>query len=187
MIFTLLYLPFGKFFHIFQRPAQLGVDFYKRAGEDGRQAVCARCGQGFASSLQIDDLKRSERALGISYRMADGPHYQDICPQCRRKEPRAHAGRAVANNRRGTRRWKAFAYGQTPRRSRTWWAIRSDSQPCSRRRLGPREEEDKIVKTHCCFCGQQCGIQLQVKDNKIVGFEPWEEFPFNRGSSAPRA
>jgi NNP family nitrate/nitrite transporter-like MFS transporter len=28
----LLYLPFGKFFHIFQRPAQLGVKLYQEAG-----------------------------------------------------------------------------------------------------------------------------------------------------------
>ena len=35
VILTLLYLPFGKFFHIFQRPAQLGVDFYKQAGAEG--------------------------------------------------------------------------------------------------------------------------------------------------------
>jgi hypothetical protein len=26
-IFTLLYLPIGMFFHVFQRPAPLGVDF----------------------------------------------------------------------------------------------------------------------------------------------------------------
>ena len=45
VIFTLLYLPFGKFFHIFQRPAQLGVDFYKRAGAEGGQAACVRCGR----------------------------------------------------------------------------------------------------------------------------------------------
>ena len=44
-----------------------------------------------------------------------------------------------------------------------------------------------MVKTHCCFCGQQCGIQLKVKDKKVVGFEPWEEFPFNAGSCVPRA
>jgi assimilatory nitrate reductase catalytic subunit len=25
-------------------------------------------------------------------------------------------------------------------------------------RLDPGAEPDKIVKTHCCFCGQQCGI-----------------------------
>src|SRR5262249_14299823 len=42
-------------------------------------------------------------------------------------------------------------------------------------------EVDRVVKTHCCFCGQQCGIQLKVKDNRVVGFEPWEDFPFNRG------
>ena len=34
-------------------------------------------------------------------------------------------------------------------------------------------EPDKLVKTHCCFCGQQCGIQLKVKDNVVIGFEPW--------------
>lgn len=32
VIGTFLWLPFGKFFHIFQRPAQLGVGFYKDAG-----------------------------------------------------------------------------------------------------------------------------------------------------------
>ena len=47
-------------------------------------------------------------------------------------------------------------------------------------------EPDRIVKTHCCFCGQQCGIQLKVTDNKVVGFEPWEDFPFNRGKLCPK-
>ena len=45
---------------------------------------------------------------------------------------------------------------------------------------------DRLVKTHCCFCGVQCGIQLKVKDNKVVGFEPWEEFPVNRGMLCPK-
>jgi assimilatory nitrate reductase catalytic subunit len=47
-------------------------------------------------------------------------------------------------------------------------------------------EPDRIVKTHCCFCGQQCGIQLKVHDNKVVGFEPWEDFPFNQGRLCPK-
>lgn len=47
-------------------------------------------------------------------------------------------------------------------------------------------EPDRIVPTHCCFCGQQCGIQLKVRDNTVVGFEPWEEFPFNRGRLCPK-
>ncbi len=49
-----------------------------------------------------------------------------------------------------------------------------------------RNEPDKVVKTHCCFCGMQCGIQLLVKENRIVGFEPWEEFPFNEGRLCPK-
>jgi len=47
-------------------------------------------------------------------------------------------------------------------------------------------EPDKVVKTHCCFCGQQCGIQLKVKDNTVIGFEPWIDFPFNRGKLCPK-
>ncbi len=47
-------------------------------------------------------------------------------------------------------------------------------------------EPDKLVKTHCCFCGQQCGIQLKVRDNEVIGFEPWEDFPFNRGMLCPK-
>src|SRR5664280_3613043 len=46
--------------------------------------------------------------------------------------------------------------------------------------------DEKLVKTHCCFCGQQCGIQLKVRDNKVTGFEPWEDFPFNRGKLCPK-
>ena len=47
-------------------------------------------------------------------------------------------------------------------------------------------EPDKLVKTHCCFCGQQCGIELAVKDERVVGFEPWEDFPFNQGKLCPK-
>jgi assimilatory nitrate reductase catalytic subunit len=45
---------------------------------------------------------------------------------------------------------------------------------------------DKVVETHCCFCGQQCGIKLKVHDNHVVGFEPWYEFPFNEGKLCPK-
>jgi assimilatory nitrate reductase catalytic subunit len=45
---------------------------------------------------------------------------------------------------------------------------------------------DALVKTHCCFCGQQCGVQLKVKDNTVIGIEPWYEFPFNHGMLCPK-
>jgi hypothetical protein len=85
VILTLLYLPFGKFFHVFQRPAQLGVSFYKQDGEAGEPAVCRRCGERFASRLHVEDLKRVQAELGIAYQLADGTHYQEVCPACRRK------------------------------------------------------------------------------------------------------
>lgn len=85
VILTLLYLPFGKFFHIFQRPAQLGVNFYKQEGAAGPQALCRRCGQPFTSLMHVEDLKQVQAAVGIRYQLADGTHYQDICPACRRK------------------------------------------------------------------------------------------------------
>jgi len=96
VIFTLLWLPFGKFFHIFQRPAQLGVSFYKDAGAAAGPATCARCGQPYASAVMVRDLITVERDLGFSYeigvgqgftpRLEDDPpaHYQQICPRCRR-------------------------------------------------------------------------------------------------------
>lgn len=87
VIFTLLWLPFGKFFHIFQRPAQLAVKFYKDVGEEGEQAICARCQTPYATKIHIDDLILVERELGYQYDWPDNPagHYQCICPGCRRK------------------------------------------------------------------------------------------------------
>jgi hypothetical protein len=87
VIVTLLYLPFGKLFHIFQRPAQLGVSFYKEAGARGEQAACRRCGQPYASAAMVRDLTVVERELGFSYELRGDQnvdHYQQICPRCRR-------------------------------------------------------------------------------------------------------
>ena len=67
-------------------------------------------------------------------------------------------------------------------------ALRPAPELHAARRLAARvaAAADRLVKTHCCFCGQQCGIQLKVRDNQVVGFEPWEEFPFNRGMLCPK-
>jgi hypothetical protein len=85
VIVTLLWLPFGKFFHIFQRPAQLGVAFYKDVAAASEPERCRRCGHAFASRMHVQDLIRVLAALGYSY---DAPgavdHYQRVCPRCRR-------------------------------------------------------------------------------------------------------
>lgn len=90
VIGTFLWLPFGKFFHIFQRPAQIGVRLAKEIGRTEEAAHCRRCGVPFTSQSHVADLIETEQALGYRYQMAGhGPlgaveHYQWICPPCRR-------------------------------------------------------------------------------------------------------
>jgi MFS transporter, NNP family, nitrate/nitrite transporter len=84
VIVTLLWLPFGKLFHVFQRPAQLGVGFYKDAGRREQQAQCRRCGQPFASVSMVRDLAIVQHELGFRYELPEGGHYQEVCPRCRR-------------------------------------------------------------------------------------------------------
>lgn len=86
VIGTFVWLPFGKFFHIFQRPAQLGVSFYKDIGRLGEKAHCRRCGHAFTSRAHVVDLITVERELGFRYEVPgmEAEHYQWICPPCRR-------------------------------------------------------------------------------------------------------
>lgn len=51
---------------------------------------------------------------------------------------------------------------------------------------GAQIQIDTTVETHCCFCGQQCGIILKVAKNQVVGFEPRYDFPFNKGMLCPK-
>jgi hypothetical protein len=86
VILGLMYIPFGKLFHIFQRPANLGVAYYKREGAAGPQQRCARCGEPFASQLQMADLKEVLPQVGFDYSLVGGTgNYQDHCAPCRRK------------------------------------------------------------------------------------------------------
>jgi hypothetical protein len=86
VVVTLLWLPFGKFFHVFQRPAQIGVALYKEAEERAEQAKCRRCNAAFAPAAIIRDLAAVERDLGFRYELlrTANAHYQEICPRCRR-------------------------------------------------------------------------------------------------------
>jgi nitrate reductase gamma subunit len=84
VILGLMYIPFGKLFHIFQRPGNLGVAYYRQANADGPAATCRRCGAGFASARQVADLKDVLVDIGFDYSIDGGGDYQDTCPACRR-------------------------------------------------------------------------------------------------------
>lgn len=100
VVVWLLSLPFGKFFHIIQRPATIGVKLYQNVSHDiehyvdtdapaaeggARPAHCARCGDELPSAQFIADLKATLNELGQHYAMGDElGSLQDYCPACKR-------------------------------------------------------------------------------------------------------
>jgi len=80
VILLLLWMPFGKLFHVIQRPAQLGVAYYKEEGANGPATVCARTGEPFQSQLHHDDLVEVMKEVGQDF----GDH-QNVSPQEKRK------------------------------------------------------------------------------------------------------
>lgn len=100
VVVWLLWLPFGKFFHIIQRPATIGVKLYQNVSHDidhyvtdhapaaeglAQSARCARCGDELPSAQFIADLKATLNDLGQHYALG-GEHgsLQDYCPACKR-------------------------------------------------------------------------------------------------------
>lgn len=94
VVLWLLSLPFGKFFHIVQRPASIGVTLYQQVNQDvehygeGRAqgpAACRRCGQALPSARFINDLQDVLHDLGQDYQLGDERGaLQEYCPTCKR-------------------------------------------------------------------------------------------------------
>jgi len=107
---TFLYLPFGKFFHIVQRPAQIGVLLYKKSNARLPPAVCSACGSGFAAAMQVQDLEEVMGKLGFDWSLGDRKgNYMAVCPPCRRRFVGVSHGRLVAAARRGREQNSAHA------------------------------------------------------------------------------
>jgi hypothetical protein len=104
VVLWLISLPFGKFFHIIERPATVGIELYWRTGENTEMQRCARCGEEFAPVRFIQDLKRTLHNVGEDYVLREAPvevegvqpghneehpvvtqlWWQDLCPTCKR-------------------------------------------------------------------------------------------------------
>lgn len=86
VILLLLSLPFGKLFHVVQRPAQLGVAIYKAEGEAEGRVPCRSCGEPFIRANQLRDLKALYAALELGAAV-HGPHthHLELCPRCKRR------------------------------------------------------------------------------------------------------
>jgi hypothetical protein len=180
VIGALLYLPLRQVLpHLPAARRSLGVKLYQAHGAGRTKgAACARCGRRFASRMQIDDLRRCCPSSG-STTASTGPA-GTVAGTLSRLQARSRSRRRNCDE--GSRPWlsrRCPIDGLAPPTVR----IRTTSRPADGRGRAP---PDRLVKTHCSFCGMQCGIQLKVRDDKVVGFEPWEEFPFNHGMLCPK-
>ena len=84
----LLSLPFGKFFHVVQRPASVGVTLYQAVNQDIEEesGICRGCGEALPSQQFVDDLKRTLADLRQDYALSPELGWlQDYCPTCKRK------------------------------------------------------------------------------------------------------
>jgi hypothetical protein len=87
----LLSLPFGKFFHIIERPATIGVRLYQRVTQElpeghlaGSDTVCRGCGELLPSARFVADLKGVLADLNQDYDLGDS-NLVDYCPTCKRR------------------------------------------------------------------------------------------------------
>ena len=80
VVLTLVFIPFGKFFHVIQRPASVGVEVYKRAAleRDGVFA-CRRCGEPLEAKAFVADLEQTMDELGLGF-----SQWAETCPRCKR-------------------------------------------------------------------------------------------------------
>lgn len=101
VVLWLISLPFGKFFHIIERPATVGIELYWRVSEDSAQHHCPRCGNPFVPVRFITDLKLALDEIGQNYvvqprlpsagaaaaaprTVTQSTWWQDFCPDCKR-------------------------------------------------------------------------------------------------------
>jgi hypothetical protein len=94
VVLTLVFIPFGKFFHVVQRPASVGVEVYKRAAleRDGVFA-CRRSQEPVEAKAFVADLKTTMDELGLGF-----SEWAETCPRCKRVQ----RGEAyLANVKRG--------------------------------------------------------------------------------------
>jgi hypothetical protein len=82
VVLTLVYIPFGKFFHVIQRPASIGVAVAKQAALDrGGPVTCRRCGEQFEAAELMTGLDDTMGELGLAFGPGDS-----LCPRCKRVE-----------------------------------------------------------------------------------------------------
>lgn len=82
VVLTLLWIPFGKFFHTVQRPAMIGAHLHKQSQLEAKGALtCRKCGEPLEGVGFVGDLQATMGELGLTY-----GGWIETCPRCKRIE-----------------------------------------------------------------------------------------------------
>ena len=84
VIIFLIWMPFGKFFHIIQRPAQIGAHIYKEVGKKKGMQICKQTGIEYTTKLHVADLKDITKAVGFNLQDEHGNSLLDYSPEGKR-------------------------------------------------------------------------------------------------------
>ncbi|MEX0171949.1 MFS transporter [Streptomyces sp. LMG1-1-1.1] len=81
VVFTLIYIPFGKFFHIVQRPAAVGMQLFKYTSRrtDEQVLACRRCHEPIDTAPYVENLQGTMRDLDLGF-----DTWAEYCPRCKR-------------------------------------------------------------------------------------------------------
>ncbi|MFF8608879.1 MFS transporter [Streptomyces sp. NPDC015346] len=81
VVFTLIYIPFGKFFHIVQRPAAVGMQLFKYTSrsQDDQVMACRRCREPIDTTPYVENLRGTMRDLRLGF-----DAWAEYCPRCKR-------------------------------------------------------------------------------------------------------
>jgi tellurite resistance protein TehA-like permease len=93
VVLSLVFIPFGKFFHVIQRPAVLGVQVFKQVSAANEGIVgCRRCGEPLETAAFVHNLQETMGELDLRYGA-----WIETCPRCKRVE----RGRAYLRDVKG--------------------------------------------------------------------------------------
>jgi hypothetical protein len=84
VIVFLIWIPFGKFFHIIQRPAQIGAHIYKEIGKNTGMQVCKHTKKEYTTRLHVTDLKEITTELGFNLQNNAGDSLLEYSPEGKR-------------------------------------------------------------------------------------------------------
>ncbi|MFD6120954.1 MFS transporter, partial [Streptomyces hydrogenans] len=81
VVFTLIYIPFGKFFHIVQRPAAVGMQLFKYTSrrKDEELQTCRRCHEPIDTPDYVENLRGTMKDLKLDF-----DEWAEYCPRCKR-------------------------------------------------------------------------------------------------------